>query len=91
MTYKFHQYYISERMMDSIERYTTFHIRPEGFLQAVICNDLKEAIGRADDENMANLPAYIAYFYNDAPASCWGSKENMKLWLAQRKEVKEDE
>ena len=76
---------IPERMGDAILRYVREHIQPGDFLSAVICNDLKEACGRADDENLQNLPAYVAWFYNCAPIQCWGSYEQMKEWLAARR------
>ena len=79
--YKFRQFYIPERMMGGIDRYINNRIRPGEFLCAVISNNLKEAVGQADDENILNLPAYVAYFYNEAPSGCWGSKEKMKAWL----------
>lgn len=81
MTYKFQQYYIPDRMMPSIRRYIENRVKPGNFLSEVICNNLKEAVGRADEENMANLPAYVAYFYNEAPSPCWGSKEKFEEWL----------
>ena len=80
-TYRFRDWYIPQRMMDAIDRYINQGIQPGHFLTGVICNDLKEAISRADDENMANLPAYVCYFYNEAPSACWGSEEKMKAWL----------
>jgi len=73
-------YYIPPRMMGGIERYIIEGIIPGQFLQAVICNDIKEAFGRADDENFHLMPAYINYFYNEAPAQCWGSKKHMENW-----------
>jgi hypothetical protein len=79
--YRFRNFYIPERMMPSIERYIKEHIRPGNFLTAVISNNLKEACGLADDENMENLPAYVAYFYNEAPSNCSGSPEKMEAWL----------
>lgn len=75
-------YTIPERMMPSIRRYIDHGVKPCDFLTAVICNDLKEAVGRADDENIGALPAYVRYFYNDAPSNCWGSPETMREWLA---------
>ena len=79
--YKFREWHIPERMMGGIERYINHGIATGDFLTAIICNDLKGAIGRADDENIQNIPAYVAYFYNEAPASCWGSPETMKAWM----------
>ena len=72
--------YIPERMMPSIERYVKHGQIPGNFLQAVICNDLKNAFMAADDENFENLGAYVGYFYNEVPANCWGSHETMLQW-----------
>lgn len=82
--YKFQKYYIPDRMMDGIERYIKYGVIPGDFLKAIICNDLKEAIGQADDENINNLPAYVGYFYNEAPADCWGNHKKMIVWVNKR-------
>ena len=79
--YQFNQFYIPERMMGGIKRYIENGIEPGSFLMAVLCNNLCEAVGRADSENMANLPAYVSYFYNEAPSACHGSSEKVKAWL----------
>jgi len=79
--YRFQQFYIPSRMMLGIRRYIDDRISPGGFLKAVISNDLKNAVGRADDENIQNLPAYVSYFYNEAPSLCWGSVKKMDEWL----------
>jgi len=76
------EYFIPERMMPGITRYIEQGIRPGKFLTAVICNNLKEAVWQADDENIRNLPAYVTYFHNEAPSACWGSKEAMDQWIA---------
>ena len=83
--YRFREFYIPVRMMPGIKRYIEQHIRPGDFLIQIICNNLREACGKADDENMCNLPAYVAYFYNEAPSSCWGSEKNFKNWIKGRK------
>jgi hypothetical protein len=80
-TYRFRDFYIPLRMMGAIECYVNQGIQPGNFLTAVICNDLQEAVGRADEENMENLPAYVHYFYNEAPGQCWGSREKMVAWV----------
>ena len=81
--YKFRGYYIPDQMMGSIKRYIEYGVIPGNFLQAIICNNLKEAVGKADDENIDNLPAYIGYFYNEAPTNCWGSHKRMVDWADQ--------
>ena len=84
MVYTFRHFHIRDDMMGAIQRYIDQGINPGHFLSAVIDNDLKEAVGRADDENLENLPAFVAYFYNEAPSSCWGSKEIRQAWVKSR-------
>lgn len=79
--YRFQEFYIPDRMMPAIKRYIEEKIAPGDFLTAVIQNNLTEACAMADDENLRNLPAYVAYFYNESPTNCWGSKKKMKAWL----------
>jgi hypothetical protein len=82
--YKFGKYFIPERMMGGIERYVEHHIPPGDFLTAVFENNLSAACGRADDENMDNLPAYAAYLYNEVPNGCHGSPEKVQWWLDRK-------
>jgi len=78
-------YYIPERMGGGITRYILNRIEPGDFLCAIIENDLREAFGRADDENLRNIAAYVSYFYNEAPAACWGSRNAIKYWTGAEK------
>ena len=84
-SYTFRRWAIPERMMSAIDLYVKHGIPPGDFLRAVICNDLSEAVGRADDENIELLPAYVAYFWNELPSTCWGSVEKMKAWMAYKR------
>lgn len=52
-----------------------------GFLQAVLSNQLFEAVGRADLENRARLAEYVSYLYNHAPMYCRGSEERVREWI----------
>ena len=81
--YRFRQFEIRPDMMDAIYRYIYEGLAPGHFLTAIIDNDLCEAVARADDENLANLPAFTAYFHNEAPWICWGSPANRRAWLAR--------
>lgn len=80
---------IPPHMMGAIERYIEEHCPVGGFLEAVISNNLKEACGRADSVNMGLLPAYVIYFYNEAPAACWGSPEAYARWISAKREKPE--
>ena len=86
--YTFRHWSISADMLEAIQRYVDHGIGPGNFLSAVICNDLADAVGRADDVNIENLPAYVAYFWNECPSTCWGSVDKMKNWIASHGEDK---
>lgn len=72
---------VPEHTRGSIARYIVDHVEPGDFLEAVMCNDLRESIARADDMNRANLNAIVFFMYNEAPASCWGSKAAYNDWV----------
>ncbi len=71
---------IPEHMRGAVERWINNGIAPGSFLTAVLCNDLKEAFGRADDINGPRVGDYIRFFYSDAPAGCWGSPAKFAEW-----------
>ena len=62
-------------------RYFSDGILPGGFLQAVLCNDLREAVLRAaPDITAASLFAIIVYLNTFAPAQAWGSRAAVLAW-----------
>lgn len=77
--------YIPDHMIDGVKRYIDEGIPPGSFLTAVICNDLKEAVGRADHINIKALPNIVSWFYNNAPRTCWGSEENFRAWVEAKR------
>ena len=81
MAYVFRGLVVPEGLMEGLHNYATFGLPPGSFLSAVICNDLVEACGRGDPESLRNLPAIVAWLYNEAPAECWGSREKMDAWI----------
>ena len=86
--YEFREWVIREDMIAALDRYQLHHLPPGGFLTAVLAHDLMEAVKRADDDNIRQLPAYAAYMYNHMPSACHGSYEAVKAWTLLR--VKED-
>lgn len=74
----------------SLDRYAIEHIECGHFLTAVLENDLFEAVGRADSENLEVLPHICAYVYNILPATCHGSKEKVQAYLAERETLTDD-
>ena len=79
---------IPAHMQQALRRYVLEGIRPGDFLTAVICNDLRNAVGRADETNLPLLKLYVQWFYNVAPGSCWGSAGNMAEWMNARSQDK---
>jgi hypothetical protein len=83
--YTFHGFTIPEHMMAGLLRYIEHGVYPGDFLTAVLENDLKEAVGRADDANLQCLPAYVGYLYNEAPGLCWGTPERVRNWVGTKR------
>jgi len=69
---------------EKLDAYAERHEPVGQFLQACLSNDLNDACGRADSDNIHTIPAIICYIYNDMPRDCWGSRGQVKKWLAER-------
>ena len=70
----------------SIDRYATKRIPTGDFLKAVLENNLREALGRADDDNLRDIHEIVMYCHNKIPGLCWGSPEKVKKWLRNEEE-----
>ncbi len=53
---------------------------PGHFLQAVIANDLNDALSHGDEESLIFLRVLTAWLYNDAPGGSWGSRGILNAW-----------
>ncbi len=72
---------VPEHLQGGLMRYLVHRIPPGHFLTAVLSNDLKEAMGRADEASRAGLYQIVSFLYNDAPAPCWGTPGKVWAWL----------
>jgi hypothetical protein len=73
--------HVPEHLHEGLIEYIVMR-RPTGsFLDAVLCNNLKEAVGRADVFARPHLHEIVGFLYNHAPAPCWGSPERVQAWL----------
>lgn len=57
-----------------------------GFVYAVLCNDLAEAMARADIDSRFTLGEICNYVFNLTPAPCWGTGKKVKAWRKLHKE-----
>jgi len=74
-------YVIPEGCRSALELYVSDGLHPGGFVLSILENDFVRAVGAADEENMANLPAYANYLYNHIPGNCWGSPKIVADWI----------
>lgn len=72
---------LPEHMRDGMRLWVERGIEPGSFLEAVLCNDLKGACGRADHINRHHLFDYVEFIYNEVPADCQGSREKYIAWM----------
>ena len=72
---------VPKRIAEALEHWVKEATLPGQFLQAVLRNDLLDAIGRADDECLATFKAIILWLCNVAPSTCWGSPQAVEYWL----------
>lgn len=75
---------IPAHMMAAMQDYVQTGYVSSDFLQAVIDNDLKAAVNTADDYNIHIIHIYVRWFYNRAPALCWGGPVMRKVWVGLR-------
>ncbi len=66
----------------SVDLYILRGVPTGSFLEAVISNDLREAMARADEDSRAALFGLVSYLHNDCPGGCWGSPERYRDWMA---------
>lgn len=72
---------LPEHMHGAMNRYVFDRIEAGGFLNSVLCNNLKEAVLRADHINRAAMADIVSFCMEALPAVSWGSPEKVNKWL----------
>ena len=72
----------------SLERYRDYGVPVGDFLQAVLRNDLLDALCRADSDNLAALRAIALWVHWELPSRAHGSAGAVEGWIAQHREAK---
>jgi hypothetical protein len=75
---------IPPRIKTALDAWVDHGHLPGGFLQAVLRNDLSDALARADANSLDAIHSIVGYLYNECPAPCWGSPEKMDAWTHGR-------
>jgi hypothetical protein len=65
----------------SLQRYANSGVPTGSFLYVVLCNNLFEAMNKADYYNRENLFDICMYIYNELPSTCHGSPERVNDWI----------
>jgi hypothetical protein len=68
----------------SLEYYLMYGYEPGGFLTAVLANDLRLAVGRADHWNKERLPEIVNEIIFKMPAISIGSYAAVKEWCKDK-------
>ncbi len=91
-TFAYYDQEVPIQTMLSLSNYMICHQPVNQFLQAVIANDLKNAIGFAEKNCLANIGAIVTFIYHYAPGDCWGSRDKYLDWtkLSERIEPERD-
>lgn len=76
---------IPKGTLEAIQYYIDHGLEPGHFVSAVLKNDLREAVGRADAYNIQVIPHIVSWLYNEAPSNCWGSEEAFIAWMEHKR------
>ena len=80
---------LPDHMRDAARMYIEEGIHPGGFLMSVLCNNLTESFGRADNTNKGAMLAWVTWLVWDIPHPAWGSEEKVLKWMAERYKERE--
>jgi hypothetical protein len=69
-----------DHLRTGLLRYVADGILPGGFLQAVLCNNLRETYARANFGSRGAIPALLECLTWHMPPAAWGSCEKVLTW-----------
>ena len=76
---------IPEATMSSLQMYLEYGVNPGRFLTAVLENNLREAMGQADEDDLESLFHLVVYLYNEVSADAWGNRERVRAYQDSRR------
>lgn len=75
---------IPPHMLNLIREYLENGEYMGNFLTSVFANDLKNALGLADNDNIKLLNVYVSFVVWKVPAECQGSYEKVNQWMEKK-------
>lgn len=72
---------IPESILRSIYGYIEYRQATGHFLNAILTNNLYEAIARADKESLAALREIVVFVHMEVRADAYGSADKVQSWL----------
>jgi len=75
---------IPKNIQDQIIDYVENGIHPDGFVKALLTNNLIVSFESIYEKNLYFLPAIIRYLQTVVPYEAWGSIKKYEHWLEQR-------
>ena len=55
-----------------------------GFLRNVLENQLFGAFATADNESASRMRGILMFIWNELPAECFGTRQNVENWMKRR-------
>lgn len=78
-----------DEIIESLRLYVERGVPVGGFLEAVLANDLQEAVARADMNNTRRLGDIVAFVYYHVPIGCYGSRDLIRDYIQHVRETGE--
>lgn len=76
--------FVPENLRPGLQRFIESGIPVGSFLDAVLRNDLTNAVLRADPITFQHLPTVVRWLHNFAPANCHGNENHVVGWMDAR-------
>jgi hypothetical protein len=74
-------YGVPQHLRNGLARYILHGIRPGGFLDALLVNDLRLSVHRADAESLRAIPQVLEFLHWNAPSACYGTPQRHDAWM----------
>lgn len=72
---------IPAHLREGLERYRDHRIATGSFLRSILCNNLYEAVLRADDISARELGSVTRWIFTELPNESWGNAAKVDAWL----------